>query len=137
LTSTGLFIQAFSFFCPGRPGCDALFWLGNNALHEFAQPLQGICPISFTGPVLLGFDHDDALAVDPVILQSQQPVFVLFREGGSRNIEAQVYGAGYLVYVLPPGALGAYGPEFDLTVAYGQGGGSAPFRPYPMLQRMS
>ena len=61
----------------------------------------------------LGLDDHHAGRGDSLVSQGQQPRLEVFGQGRGGDVEAQVDGGGHFVDVLPAGALGADGGQFD------------------------
>lgn len=107
-----------------RLGRAAGFFHLGHAANQLGQALQGVLAILFLGAVLLGLDDDHPVGGDAAVAQGQQAFLVEVGQRRGADIEAQVQCAGDLVDVLPAGALGADGAQFDFAVGQFDGIGN-------------
>jgi len=63
----------------------------------------------------LGFDDNDTLAGDALVVQCQQAGFIKIRQAGCPDIETQMYCRRDLVDILTAGTLGTNGRQINIA----------------------
>jgi hypothetical protein len=92
-----------------------LFHLAGTA-DQLGKTFEGIGAILLLGAALLRLNDHHPVGGDTTIGKRQQTLLVERRQRRSLAVEAQVHGTGHLVDVLPTGALGADGGQFDFII---------------------
>lgn len=109
-------VETLAHGLAARPGRDSRLSLDEHRVHELAQPLEGGFPVAGLGAVLLRLDGDDTGRRNAAVVECQQPIAHVFRQGAARtDVELQVYCGRHLVDVLPAGAAGADRGQHDLV----------------------
>lgn len=87
-----------------------------NTLQNILQPVQSIFLVFFPASKSLGFDHQHAAFWNPLVTETQKPLFYFIRQAGSMNVKFKVDRCGDFVDILAPCPLGPNGQKLNFCL---------------------
>ncbi len=112
----GFSVDAFSLGAAGRFGGPAPFLNYCRTDDQLPQAFQSLLSVLLLTAALLRFDDDDAFPGEAAVSESQQPLFVKFRQGRCLDIKAQMNGRRDLVDILSAGAARANCADLNFMI---------------------